>query len=72
MKVLWFSNTQANADEYFNSTLKCSGGWLKSLDQSLQNHVDLHVVFYKNNLQRFVYKKTTPSGGICNPDSVYY
>jgi glycosyltransferase involved in cell wall biosynthesis len=47
MKVLWFSNTPANADEYFNSELKGKGNWLKSLDQFLKFHVDLHVAFYE-------------------------
>jgi len=45
MKVLWFANTPCNADEYFNTELKGTGGWLKALDRELQNHVDLHVAF---------------------------
>lgn len=46
MKVLWFSNTPANADEYLNKELKGTGGWLKSLDREMQGKVDLHVAFY--------------------------
>ena len=59
MKVLWFSNTPANADEYFNSELKGSGGWLKSTDQLLQTKVDLHIAFYHDNNESFKYKGTT-------------
>ncbi len=59
MKVLWFSNTPANADEYFNAELKGSGGWLQALDQSLQNKVELHVAFSKQHNEVFKYKKTT-------------
>jgi glycosyltransferase involved in cell wall biosynthesis len=58
MKVLWFSNTMANADEYFNSEVKRTGGWLKALDQSLQNHVELHIAFYKQYDHPFKYGKT--------------
>lgn len=59
MKVLWFSNTPANADEYFNAVLKGSGGWLQALDQSLQNKVELHIAFSKQYNEVFKYKKTT-------------
>jgi glycosyltransferase involved in cell wall biosynthesis len=48
----------ANADEYFNSELKDSGGWLKALDQSLQSHVELHVAFYMQHEYSFKYKNT--------------
>ena len=58
MKVLWFTNTPANADEFFNSELKDSGGWLKALDQSLQNHVELHIAFYGKRNEVFKYKET--------------
>ena len=58
MKVLWFSNTPANADEYFNNELKDTGGWLKALDQTLQNHVELHIAFYKKYYETFKYKET--------------
>lgn len=59
MKVLWFSNTPANADEYFNNESKGSGGWLKALDQLLQNKVELHIAFLKNHHETFKYKNTT-------------
>ena len=58
MKVLWFSNSPANAAEYYNSELIGSGGWIKSLDQLLQNHVDLHIAFYSQHEKSFIYKKT--------------
>ncbi len=59
MKVLWFTPTPANADTYFNTDLKGSGGWLKALDQDLQHHVDLHVAFLKKHEKSFGYQKTT-------------
>ncbi len=61
MKVLWFSNSMANADEYFNNQLKGTGGWLKSLDAELQNNVDLHIVYHSGTDKQkfFRYKKTT-------------
>jgi len=58
IKVLWFSNTSANADEYFNSELKGTGGWLKALDQELQKHVDLHIAFYSREDKVFQYKQS--------------
>lgn len=58
MKVLWFSNTPANADEYFDSELKGTGGWLKALDQALQNQVELHIAFQKQHDAAFKYKAT--------------
>lgn len=60
MRVLWFSNTPANSDEYFNSELKGTGGWLKSLDRALQDSVELHVAFYHHQgSSSFRYKNTT-------------
>jgi len=59
MRILWFSNTPANADEYFNNELKGTGGWLKALDKSLQKHVELHIAFYYDqDVKDFQYKKT--------------
>lgn len=59
MKVLWFANTPCNADEYFNSELKGTGGWLKALDIEMQDQVDLHIAFYSRyNIAPFKYKKT--------------
>ena len=48
MKVLWFSNTPANSDEFLGNDLKGTGGWLKSLDSKLQDKLDLHIAFYSN------------------------
>jgi len=61
MKVLWFSNSKANADEYFNTQLKGTGGWLKSLDAELQDKVDLYIVYHSGNekLTPFKHKQTT-------------
>jgi len=61
MRVLWFANTPANAIEYFNKELKGTGGWLKALDEELQNHVDLHIAFHNSyyNHTTFKYKNTT-------------
>jgi glycosyltransferase involved in cell wall biosynthesis len=59
MKVLWFSNTPANSDEYFNKELSGNGGWLKSLDKAIQDKADLHIAFYyKQNINNFQYGKT--------------
>jgi glycosyltransferase involved in cell wall biosynthesis len=58
MKVLWFSTTSANADEYYNEELKGTGGWLKSLDNSLQQHVELNIAFYSIRDESFKYKET--------------
>lgn len=59
LRVLWFSNTPANADEYFNQELKGTGGWLKALDIDLQDKVELHVAFYWPDKLTFQYKNTT-------------
>ncbi len=58
MKVLWFSNTPANSDEYFGSELKGTGSWIKTLDKFLQNKVDLHVAFMHHNDIQFMYNRT--------------
>jgi glycosyltransferase involved in cell wall biosynthesis len=49
MKILWFSNTSANAAEYLNDDF-VRGGWLQALDKLLQNEVDLHIAFYYHKL----------------------
>lgn len=60
MKVLWFANTPCNADEYFDSELKGTGGWLKALDQHLSDKVDLHIAFYHHtDTKPFRYKGAT-------------
>lgn len=59
MKVLWFSNTPANSDEYFNRKLAGTGGWIKALDQAIQEKVELNIVFYhKQKCANFTYGKT--------------
>jgi len=60
MRVLWFSNTSANADEYFSQNLKGTGGWLKALNVEMQDIVDLHIAFYSEYDQpKFRYQNTT-------------
>ena len=60
MKILWLCNTSANADEHFNKNLSSGGGWLKSLDRSIQDRVDLHVAFYDFvNTDSFKYLSST-------------
>jgi glycosyltransferase involved in cell wall biosynthesis len=59
MKVLWFSNTPANSEQMLNDG-QVRAGWLSSLDNELQEQVELHVAFYYPKLtQSFKYKKTT-------------
>lgn len=60
LKVLWFTNTPANADEYFNSELKGTGGWIKSLNQLMQHEVELHIAFHNGNINNepFQYQET--------------
>lgn len=58
MKVLWFSNTPSNADEYLKSSLKGTGGWLKSLDRALQDHLVLSVAFFAKKAEIFRYRNT--------------
>jgi glycosyltransferase involved in cell wall biosynthesis len=59
MKVLWFSNSPANATKYLMYD-PVGGGWLISLDKALQQKVELHNVFYypKKN-DSFKYFNTT-------------
>jgi glycosyltransferase involved in cell wall biosynthesis len=60
MKVLWFSNTPANSDEFLGKQLKGTGGWMKSLDKKLQDNVDLHIAFYSNEkIDDYRYLKTS-------------
>lgn len=58
IRVLWFSNSSANADEYFNSVLKGTGGWLKALNIALQDKVDLHIAFYYTYNENFKFQNT--------------
>ncbi len=45
MKVLWFSNTPAGAEEILNLD-KIRGGWLRSLNNAVKNEVELSIAFY--------------------------
>lgn len=59
MRVLWFSNSPANATEYFrDGSVSC--GWLNVLDKALQEKIELHIAFYypKRN-ESFKYLDTT-------------
>lgn len=57
MRVLWLSNTPAAGDEYVGSN--GTGGWLKSLDKSIQDKIELHVVFRGYNYpQEFKVRNT--------------
>lgn len=58
MKVLWFANTPGNADEYYDTVLKGSGGWIKALDKELQLRVDLSIAFYHRRDERFKFHNT--------------
>jgi glycosyltransferase involved in cell wall biosynthesis len=59
MRVLWFSNTPANAIDYLKDG-NLRGGWLQALDKELQDHVDLHIAFFNpNGPQNFIYKNTS-------------
>lgn len=44
MRVLWFCHTPANAAGYFERDTT-RGGWLQTLNQELEERVDLHVAF---------------------------
>jgi len=60
MKVLWFSNTPANSDEFLGNELKGTGGWLKSLDSRLQEKINLHISFYSiNKIDNFKFLNTS-------------
>jgi glycosyltransferase involved in cell wall biosynthesis len=59
MRVLWFTNTPGNADEYYDEMLKGSGGWIKALDKELQLHVKLTIAFYHKKDSKFEYQNTT-------------
>lgn len=59
MKALWFTNTPANADEYFSNQIRGTGGWLKALNKELQKNISLHVTFYHTNDKSFRYQNTT-------------
>lgn len=58
IKVLWFCNTPANADEYYNYLLKSTGGWLKTLNQVLEDEIELYVAFYGLKNESFKFQNT--------------
>jgi len=45
MKVLWFTNTPSLAESALQTTV-ASGGWIKSLEQTIRDTVQLSVAFY--------------------------
>jgi glycosyltransferase involved in cell wall biosynthesis len=58
MKVLWFSNTPANGIRHFDHE-SLQGGWLQSLDELIQEKIELHVAFYyPGHFTSFIYGKT--------------
>jgi len=59
MRVLWFTNTPAGGIDYLNLALKGTGGWLYSLDNYMQNVVELNIAFlYPYKKPAFRYNKT--------------
>lgn len=61
MKVLWFSNIPALGSEKINegSKVKSTGGWLHSLNKTIQEEVDLSIAFhYHKSISNFTYQKT--------------
>ncbi len=59
MKILWFSNSPANGIRYFDHE-SVKGGWLQSLDELIQDKIELHVAFYyPGHFSSFTYGKTT-------------
>lgn len=59
MKVVWFTNTPSLAEAYINNR-PAGGGWIKSLEKSIQKEVELYVVFYHNeDLEPFKFGDTT-------------
>ncbi|MBC7449969.1 MAG: glycosyltransferase [Cytophagales bacterium] len=59
MKVLWFTPTPSLAEGHLNDS-PVGGGWIKSLEKSIQNTVDLSVAFYhKKNIAPFKYNNTS-------------
>lgn len=58
LKVLWFTNTPSLAEDYINKK-PMGGGWIKSLEKEMQQHVDLSIAFYcTKNIKFFRYGKT--------------
>ena len=58
MKILWFSNTPANA--FAKNKSKGTGSWLVPLNEALQDQVELHVAFpYPYKIEDFFNEKTS-------------
>jgi len=58
MKVLWFTPTPSMAESYLHDT-PVGGGWIKSLEKSIQDEVDLSIAFYHNKkVEPFNFNKT--------------
>ena len=60
MKILWFTNTPANAVNYLKDEIVV-GGWMSSLDSALQqkDNTELHIAFYYGkNINSFKYGNT--------------
>jgi glycosyltransferase involved in cell wall biosynthesis len=61
MKVLYFSNTPALGSDYINkdAKIKGTGGWMYTLNEVIQDKVDLSLVFhYPYHKEVFKYQKT--------------
>lgn len=59
MRILWFTNTYANAAEHLKRG-PVGGGWLQALDAVLQQHVDLSIAFhYPKPMRMFKFGGTT-------------
>jgi len=59
MRILWFTNTPANAVKYFKDTT-IGGGWLQALNQLIEDKVELYVAFYNpKGPESFIYSSTT-------------
>lgn len=59
MKILWFSNTPALGEEFLTTTPITGGSWIKSLNQEIQDKIELHIAFIsKENILPFKYANT--------------
>lgn len=61
LKILWFSNTPALANEVLSKQprIKGTGGWMGALNDIMKDEVDLHIVFnYPYKTTSFSYKNT--------------
>lgn len=61
MRILWFSNSPCLGADYLNSSKKITstGGWLYSLNKSIQSDVELGVCFhYPYRINSFVFENS--------------